>query len=55
LYINVYKLKEMPKEDYNRIMKRSETETDSILEDVGKIIDKVKEQGDDALVKAMMH
>jgi len=51
LYIKVYKLKEMPKEDYNRIIKRSETETDSILEDVGKIIDNVKEQGDNALVE----
>ena len=51
MYINVYKLKEMPKEDYERIMKRSETETDSILEDVEKIIDKVKKDGDSALVE----
>ena len=51
MYINVYKLKEMSKEDYERIIKRSETETDSILEDVRKIIDNVKERGDSALVE----
>jgi len=51
MYIKVYKLKEMSKEDYERIIKRSETETDSILEDVKKIIDNVKERGDEALVE----
>jgi histidinol dehydrogenase len=51
MYINVYKLKEMSKEDYERIIKRSEAETDSILEDVRKIIDNVKECGDSALVE----
>ena len=42
MYIDVYKLKEMPQEDYERIIKRSETETDSILKDVEKIINNVK-------------
>jgi len=51
LYIKVYKLKEMSKEDYNRIMKRSEVETDSILENVKNIISNVKEHGDEALVE----
>ena len=51
MYINIYKLKEMSKEDYERIIKRSEVETDSILEDVRKIIDNVKKRGDSALVE----
>jgi len=51
MYINIYKLKEIPKEDYERIIKRSEVETDSVLEDVKKIIDNVKERGDEALVE----
>ena len=51
MYIKVYKLKEMSKEDYDRIMKRSEVETDYILEDVNNIISNVKERGDEALVE----
>ncbi len=51
MYINIYQLKDMPKEDYERIMKRSEVETESILEDVKKIINDVKERGDEALVE----
>jgi histidinol dehydrogenase len=58
MYVKVYKLKEMSKENYERIIKRSETETDSILEDVKKIledvkkiIDNVKKDGDSALVE----
>ncbi len=51
MYINIYQLKDMPKEDYERIMKRSEVETESVLEDVKKIINDVKERGDEALVE----
>lgn len=50
MYIQVYELKEMSAEDYSRIMKRSEVETGSILGDVAKVIEQVKERGDEALV-----
>ncbi|NQS75637.1 MAG: histidinol dehydrogenase [Peptococcaceae bacterium] len=51
MYIQVYKLKEIPAEDYARILKRSETETDSILDDVQQVIDDIKVNGDQALVE----
>ncbi len=51
MYIQVFRLKEMPAEDYNRIMKRSEVETSSILDDVAKVITGIKERGDEALVE----
>jgi len=50
MYIRVYELKEMAAGDYSRVMKRSEVETGSILGDVAKVIDRVKERGDEALV-----
>ena len=50
MYIQVYELKKMAAEDYQRIMKRSEVETESILDDVAKVIEQVKTRGDDALV-----
>lgn len=50
MYIRVYELKKMAAEDYSRIMKRSEVETGSILSDVAKVIDQVKQRGDGALV-----
>lgn len=50
MYIKVFKLKEMPAEDYERIMKRSEVETGSVMEKVREVIAGVKERGDDALV-----
>lgn len=50
MYIRVYELKEMAAEDYNRIMKRSEVETSSILGGVARVIDQVKDRGDEALV-----
>lgn len=50
MYIQVYELKKMVADDYSRIMKRSEVETDSILGDVAKVIEQVKERGDEALV-----
>lgn len=51
MYIQVFKLKEMSKEDYERIIKRSEVETGSILAEVEKVIANVKERGDEALVE----
>lgn len=51
VYIEVYKLKSMSPADYDRIMKRSEVETDSVLDKVADIIANVKERGDDALVE----
>ncbi|MBT9150696.1 MAG: Histidinol dehydrogenase [candidate division WS2 bacterium] len=51
MYIKIFKLKEMPTEDYTRILKRSELEVDLILEDVKRIINNVKEHGDSALVE----
>lgn len=48
--IEVYRLKEMGKEDIQRIVKRSEVETASVHELVKKIIGDVKAQGDQALV-----
>lgn len=51
MYIQVFRLKEMSAEDYNRIMKRSEVETSSILDDVAKVITGIKERGDEALVE----
>jgi histidinol dehydrogenase len=50
MYIQVYELKKMAAEDYSRIMKRSEVETGSILGDVAKVLEQVKERGDEALV-----
>ncbi|BAF59861.1 histidinol dehydrogenase [Pelotomaculum thermopropionicum SI] len=50
MYIQVFRLKEMSAEDYNRIMKRSEVETDSVIGEVKKVIADVKSRGDDALV-----
>jgi len=55
LYIQVYKLKEMAKQDYERIMKRSETETTDILPAVEKVINDVKARGDAALVEYTKH
>mgnify|MGYP001016212331 FL=1 len=51
MYIRVFNLKDMAKADYDRILKRSEMETDSILSDVGKVIEDVKTHGDHALVE----
>lgn len=51
MYIPVYKLKEMPAKDAERIMKRSETETADILPAVEKVIHDVKKRGDEALVE----
>jgi len=51
MYIEVYKLKEMNKTDYERIIKRSETETADILPVVEKVICDVKSRGDKALVE----
>jgi histidinol dehydrogenase len=51
LYIQVYKLKEMSPADYERIIKRSEVETGSVLAKVESIIANVKERGDEALVE----
>lgn len=55
MYIQVYKLKEMAKNDYERIMKRSETETTDILPAVEKVINDVKARGDAALVEYTKH
>ncbi|MCR4441756.1 MAG: histidinol dehydrogenase [Peptococcaceae bacterium] len=51
MYIPVYRLKEMAKQDYERIMKRSETETADILPAVEKVINEVRARGDAALVE----
>lgn len=51
MYIPVYRLKEMSTEDYERIMKRSEVETASVLETVQDVVDNVKTRGDQALVE----
>jgi len=51
MYIQVYKLKEMPADDRARILKRSDTETESIMADVEKVIAGIKEHGDKALVE----
>lgn len=51
LYIQVYKLKEMSRADYERVMNRSEVETGSVLAEVDKIIKGVRERGDEALVE----
>lgn len=51
MYIEVYKLKEMAQADYERIMKRSETETADILGAVQKVLDDVKTRGDAALIE----
>ena len=50
MYIRVYNLKDMEKADYERILKRSEVETDSIISDVARVIEDVKTRGDQALV-----
>ncbi|HHU86254.1 MAG: histidinol dehydrogenase [Pelotomaculaceae bacterium] len=50
MYIRVFNLKDMEKADYERILKRSEVETDSVLNDVAKVIEDVKTHGDQALV-----
>lgn len=51
MYIRIYKLKDMAQADYERVLKRSEVETGSVLDKVEKIIDNVKERGDEALVE----
>lgn len=51
MYIQIYRLKEMPAKDYARILKRSEAETESIMADVEKVIADIKEHGDQALVE----
>lgn len=51
MYIQVYKLKEIPAADYARIIKRSETETETIMADVEKVIADIKAHGDSALVE----
>ncbi|HOV79291.1 MAG TPA: histidinol dehydrogenase [Bacillota bacterium] len=51
MYIRIYKLKEMSAGDYSRIIERSETETDSIMAEVEKVISGIKERGDEALVE----
>lgn len=51
MYLRVYKLKDMSKQDYDRIMKRSETETTDILPAVEKVINDVRARGDEALVE----
>ncbi len=50
MYIRVFNLKDMEKADYERILKRSEVETDSIMSDVARVIEDVKTHGDQALV-----
>ena len=51
MYIQIYRLKDMPAADYARILKRSEAETESIMADVEKVISNIKEHGDQALVE----
>jgi len=50
MYIRVFNLKDMEKADYERILKRSEVETDSIMSDMARVIEDVKTHGDQALV-----
>lgn len=51
MYINIYKLNEMAQDDHERILKRSDVETESITEKVKDIINNVKQRGDEALVE----
>jgi len=51
MYIQVYKLKEMAAEDYERIINRSEVETSSVLDTVREVISNIKERGDQALAE----
>jgi histidinol dehydrogenase len=47
--INIWKLRDLSPVEKDRIMKRSETDIQSVMEVVGSIIEDVRKRGDDAL------
>jgi histidinol dehydrogenase len=50
-YVKLYSLSELSEEEKNRILARSSVETESAIASVEKIIQNVRERGDDALVE----
>jgi len=47
----IYHIREMPQDVLGRIMKRSKIEIDKIIDDVKKIINEVREKGDEAITE----
>jgi len=47
----IYHIREMPQDVLGRIMKRSKIEIDRIIDDVKKIINEVREKGDEAITE----
>ena len=47
----IYHINEIPKDVLERIMKRSKIEVDKVIEDVKRIIDEVREKGDEAIAE----
>lgn len=50
-YVKLYSLSQLSEQERSRILARSSVETESVIENVEKIIENVRERGDDALLE----